>query len=74
MNRIALKMALAGFFALALVGWASGLDMVTCSTRALMGAAALYVITRITIGWVIGILARAMAQTSIQDRRKDSGT
>ena len=71
MNRIALKIALAAFFALALVGWTSKLDMLTCSTRAMMGAAAVYVVTRTALGWMIGILARAMARSSVHQRRRD---
>lgn len=71
MNRIAIKIALAGFFALALVGWASELDVLTCATRALMGAAAVYLVTRIALGWLIGVLVRAMAQPSGSERRRD---
>lgn len=61
MNRIAAKTALAAFFALALVGWASGLDVLTCSIRAASGAAVVFLLTRMVIRVVIGILARAMA-------------
>ena len=62
MNRIAVKMALAAFFALALVGWVSGLGVLTCSIRAASGAAVVFLLTRMAIRVVIGILARAIAQ------------
>jgi hypothetical protein len=71
MNRIALKLALTALFVLALVGWASGLDMMTCSTRALAGAAIVYVGMRTALGWILDILVRAMIQPSVEQRRRD---
>ena len=71
MNRIAIKIALAGLFAVALVGWASELDVLTCATRALAGAAAVYLVTRTALGWIVGILARAMARRLVPGRRRD---
>ena len=55
------NLATVAFFALAMVGWVSRLDMLTCSIRAAGGAAIVFLLTRIVIRLVIGILARAMS-------------
>lgn len=60
MNRIAVKMALASFFALALVGWASGVDVLTCAIRAALGAGIVFLMTRMALRVAIRILAGAM--------------
>ena len=48
--------AVVGFFVLAFVGWASDVPLFACSTRALVGAAALYVVTTIAGRLVIRVV------------------
>jgi hypothetical protein len=62
-----------GFFALALVGWASGLSPFVCGMRALGGAAALYVLVSIAGRLVAGIVADAIVRSAMPDgKTKDA--
>ena len=63
MRRYAITVAVAGFFMLATVGCCCGVELLTCAMRALAGAVALYVMTRIAAGIVIGILADTMVRS-----------
>lgn len=52
MHRAAVRIAVLGFFGLAVVGAAAGVPSFVCAWRALAGAAALYVLT-ILVGRIV---------------------
>ena len=63
MKRTSISIAAIGFFALAIVGWFSGVGPMLCGLRALAGAAAIYVMCIFVGGTVIRFLAESSAET-----------
>jgi len=61
MARVAAKIASMGFFVLAAVGAASGVEPFDCAWRALVGAAVLFVVAALGGRLVVGVIASAVA-------------
>jgi hypothetical protein len=73
MKRLALILAIMGFFLMACVGWACGQEPLVCAIRSAVGAVALYVIMRLAGGLAVRILVDAVMRNPSQPRgRKDS--
>ena len=68
MRYYAARIAAIAFFAVAAVGWVSGLEPLECGLRALQGAAALFVMALVAGKIVIRILADAAVR---QDKGRD---
>jgi hypothetical protein len=62
MRRLAGSVAAAGFFALAAVGAASGVPPFVCAWRALLGAAALYVVATVAGRVVVETIAQDLTR------------
>ncbi len=62
MKRVALSIAVMGFFVLALVGWLGGCTMFTCGVRALIGAGVIFLIVRIAFKLLVGVIADTMVK------------
>mgnify|MGYP006288078597 CR=1 FL=1 len=73
MRRIAVRIAVVGFFVLAAVGWACGRSPLTCATRAVIGAVILFVLTRISVRVLTAALADAMVDGASNVKRKEGG-
>ncbi len=63
MKRVSISIATIGFFALAIIGWFSGVGPLLCGLRALGGAAAIYVMCIFVGGTVIRFLTESSAET-----------
>ena len=63
MKQIGISIATIVFFALAIVGWASGVAPLLCGLRALAGAVAIYVMSIFVDRIVIRILAEPSSGT-----------
>lgn len=63
-RRIAVTVAIVGFFALAAVGWVSGLSVYACATRALVGAGVLFVLVRLVSRVLLRIVADAIIRNA----------
>lgn len=72
MNRLAVTISALSFFALALVGYLSGVPIFVCGLRALGGSAVLYVLMRIVGGLAIQILLAGMSRPTQRGGEKDS--
>ncbi len=59
MRQLAVRIAVLGFFGLGLAGWLSGQEALTCTLRALIGAAVLFVLARVAGRAVVAIVADA---------------
>ena len=68
MRRMSLTIAVAGFFVLAIVGWASGVDPFTCGVRALIGAAILYVLATLAGRIVLRIMVDTVVKGTSRQR------
>ncbi|MCE5186607.1 MAG: hypothetical protein LLF76_10830 [Planctomycetaceae bacterium] len=68
-NRIAIRMAVLLFFIMAVVGWACGLEPASCASRAIAGAAAIYVVIRIAGQMVVRILIGSLVDEQVRLRR-----
>jgi predicted branched-subunit amino acid permease len=68
MRQTALKFAVAGFFALAIIGMCQGVSPLTCALRALAGAAVLFVLTLITVRVMLNVIVDSMMDS--MTRRK----
>jgi len=64
LRRIAVSVAVAGFFGLALVSWLSGLEPLDCSIRAVVGAAVLFVVVTIAGKLALSVIVSAVIQNS----------
>ncbi len=71
MRRWAFKIAVLGFFALALIGWACELSPLSCALRALGGAAVLFVALKIA-GRIAAVIVADGLVKSVS-RREESG-
>jgi uncharacterized membrane protein YuzA (DUF378 family) len=70
MRKLALKVATMGFFSLAMVGWVCGLSPLTCGLRALVGAAALFVLAKLAGRLAAAILADGIARSMSAEEAK----
>ena len=73
MNRMALTMAVMAFFVLALVGWLGGSTTFTCAVRALIGAGAVYFLTRFALKLLTNIVADAVVKTRMAQEQDKKG-
>jgi len=71
MRQLTVTAATIGFFALAFVGWLSGVPVWICAARAAAGAAGLYVLLRLAGGAAVKIIADAAARGPAPQRRTD---
>lgn len=62
---IAFSIAVAGFFALSILGTVVGLSPDTCCKRALLGAVATYVVASIAVQAINAILTQAMIASQV---------
>ncbi|MCD6175911.1 MAG: hypothetical protein DRP56_01460 [Planctomycetota bacterium] len=72
-KQIAIRAAVLLFFVMAAVGWGCGLSPGTCSSRALLGACAAYILVRTAGQLVIRVLISALVDAQIkrcQDRNQ----
>lgn len=70
---IAFSVAIAGFFALSILGTITGLAPDTCCKRALFGAAATYLVTSTALRVINTILTQAMIASQVnKDNAGDS--
>ena len=72
MKRLALTIAAIGFFGLAVLCWLSDLSPMVCTTRALGGAAMIYIIVRLAGRLAVGILVDAVMKSSTPAARKEN--
>lgn len=63
-------MAVVGFFAVAFAGTLGGVPAHVCSLRALVGAAAMYVLTRMAGGVVVRMVADAAVRGMTTQQQK----
>lgn len=64
MRRLATKTAVMGFFALGITGAMTGQEALTCTVRALAGAAVLFVLVKIAGRVVAAILTDAVTHSA----------
>ena len=69
MRRLAVTVSAIGFFAMAIVGWASDLPPFVCAYRSLIGAAALYVTTTIACRLAIAIMVHAVVKNTSAEKK-----
>jgi uncharacterized membrane protein YjjP (DUF1212 family) len=62
---IAFSIAIAGFFALSIVGTITGLAPDTCCERALLGAAVTYLVASVALKAINAILTQAMIASHV---------
>ena len=62
---ISVSVAVLCFFAIAGIGWISGLSSFTCCKRALIAAAVTYVVTTLAVRAINSILTNAMIESQI---------
>lgn len=75
MRRYAISISVIGFFVLAAIGCACDVPLLTCSLRALAGAVALYVMTKIVGRLILNILVETIVRDGgigKQDRERAS--
>ena len=65
-KQIAIQAAVLLFFVMAVVGWACGLSPGTCSSRALLGACAGYVLVRSAGQLVVRVLISALVDDQLR--------
>lgn len=63
-RQLAITVAVVGAFALALVGWCSGLPPHTCAMRAAIGMVALYLMVRVAGRIIVAIIADAIVRNA----------
>ena len=66
-----MHIAVTCFFMIAFIGWFTGLDPLTCCKRAVMGAVAAYLITRILVNIINNILISAFVKARIEEQKKE---
>ena len=73
MNRLAMSVAVVGLLVLAGVGWLSDLPPLTCAIRAAVGAAVLFVVTRVGARMALSLIVDEVIRSATRDREaKDS--
>ena len=75
MKRVAVSIAVAGFFVLAFVGWASGLPPEQCALKASLGAVVMFVLARIAGAVIVDLMVAAIVQNAAKrgEERNDTG-
>jgi TRAP-type uncharacterized transport system fused permease subunit len=68
---IAVSIAVVCFFAVAVIGWISGLSPFTCCKRALMGAAAAYIAGAWATKAINAILMNAMITSQMKQHKEE---
>jgi len=63
-RRLAVTIAVLGFFVLAAVGWCAGLSTDACAVRAAVGMVVLYVMVRVAHRVVVSIVADAIVRNA----------
>jgi len=71
MRQLATMCAVLGFFALAFVGWFSGVPVFICAVRALSGAAVLYVVAGLAGTVAVRIIADAAVRAQVDHAHND---
>ena len=71
---IAVNIAVVCFFALSLVGWASGLSPFVCCKRALIGAVLAYVAGAWAVKAINAVLIHAMITNQINQQSRSAST
>lgn len=71
MNKMAVRVAVIGFFVLAGVGWVAGLSPLDCGIKAVLGAVALYILTTTAERMVVGVMVRTIISANAE--RGDKG-
>lgn len=69
---IAVSIAVICFFAIAIIGWSSGLSPFTCCKRALLGAAAAYIAGAWAIKAINAILMNAIITNQIKRQQEEN--
>jgi len=69
-NQVAVQAGVLLFFVIGVVGWCCGLQPETCASRAVAGAAAVYVVVRVAGKLVVQVLVAALVEDQL--RRKQS--
>lgn len=70
MRQVAALTAVIGFFALAFVGWFTGVPVFICAARAAGGAIAMYVV----VGVAGTVVARIIADAAVQAQLDNAGS
>jgi len=68
---IAVSIAVICFFAIAGIGWISGLSPFTCCKRAMVGAAAAYIAGAWAVKAINAILMNAMITNQMKQRKEE---
>lgn len=69
MRRAAMIAAAMGFFGMAVVGWLHNVPPLTCGLRALIGAAAIYVLVTLVVRVVVNIVIGAVIKNATQHKK-----
>ena len=65
------SIAVVCFFVIAFVGWFTGLEPLICGKRAVIGAIIAYIITRILVNIINGILISALVRFRMEQQKKE---
>ena len=68
---IAVSIAVICFFAIAGIGWISGLSPFTCCKRAMLGAAAVYIVGTWAVKAINAILINAMITNQMKQQKEE---
>ena len=68
-REISIKSAVGGLFLIAFIGWFSGLEPLACSKRAVLGAFAAYIITKVMARIVNQIMIGAYVKSQIEEQQ-----
>ncbi len=74
MKRIAVTIAVASFFVLAILGWARGHAPEQCALKAGLGAMGIFILARIAGKVLVEMMASSIAAQSISGPRRSDGS
>ncbi len=74
MKQAAVTVAVMGFFVLAGVGWVAGLSPSDCAFKALLGAAALYVLTKMAGRMIVNVMVRTIVSANTSAAKSGEDT
>lgn len=66
---ISIRFSVICLFVISFVGWFSGLEPFTCCKRAMMGAAAAYLVTSIAVKIINDILIHALVESQVEQQK-----
>jgi len=69
---ISISVAVLCFFAIAGIGWISGLSSFTCCKRALIASSVTYVVTTLAVRVINSILTNAMIENQIDQQKGET--